>query len=114
MLIVWLVVAIFFIVIATAKFKLHPFLALITAAFGYGFLAGMKPMDIVDAVNKGFGGTIGYIGIVIIAGTIIGVFLEKSGGAKSLAESTLKLTGEKNVPLAMAVVGWIVSMPSIL
>ena len=111
MLILWLVVAIFFIVIATAKFKLHPFLALITAAFGYGFLAKMKPLEIVDAVNKGFGGTIGYIGIVIIAGTIIGVFLEKSGGAKSLAESTLNLTGEKNVPLAMAVVGWIVSLP---
>ena len=111
MLILWLVVAILFIVITTAKFKLHPFLALIAAAFGYGLLAGMKPMDIVAAINKGFGGTIGYIGIVIIAGTIIGVFLEKSGGAKSLAESAVKVTGEKNVPLAMAIVGWIVSMP---
>lgn len=111
MLILWLVVAIIFIVVTTAKFKLHPFLALIIAAFGYGFLSDMKPMDIVKSINAGFGGTIGYIGIVIIAGTVIGVFLEKSGGAKSIAESALKLTGEKNVPLAMAIVGWIVSMP---
>ena len=111
MLILWLVVAIVFIVVATAKFKLHPFIALLAAAFGYGFLSGMKPMEIVKSVNAGFGGTIGYIGIVIIAGTIIGVFLERSGGAKSLAESTVKFTGEKNVPLAMALVGWVVSLP---
>ncbi len=111
MLILWLVVAIVFIVLATAKFKIHPFLALIVAAFGYGLLAGMDPNKIVATVNKGFGDTIGYIGIVILAGTIIGVFLEKSGGAKSLADASLKLTGEKNVPLAMAIVGWIVSMP---
>lgn len=111
MLILWLVLAIVFIVVATAKFKLHPFLALILAAFGYGLLAGMSPLEIVKSVNAGFGGTIGYIGIVIIAGTIIGVFLEKSGGARSVAEASLRFTGEKNVPLAMGIVGWIVSMP---
>ncbi len=111
MLILWLVLAIVFIVIATAKLKLHPFLALLIAAFGYGLAAGMDPMEVVKSVNAGFGGTIGYIGIVIIAGTIIGVFLEKSGGAKSIAEKSLAITGEKNVPLAMGIVGWIVSMP---
>jgi GntP family gluconate:H+ symporter len=71
----------------------------------------MPLIDVVNSVNSGFGGTIGYIGIVILAGSIIGTFLEKSGGAYRLAESTLRLTGEKNVPLAMAIVGYIVSMP---
>ena len=37
MLILWLVVAILFIVITTAKFKLHPFLALIAAAIWLWF-----------------------------------------------------------------------------
>ena len=103
--------SIVFIVIATAKLKLHPFLALLIAAFGFGILARMPLIDVVNSVNSGFGGTIGYIGIVILAGSIIGTFLEKSGGAYRLAESTLRLTGEKNVPLAMAIVGYIVSMP---
>jgi GntP family gluconate:H+ symporter len=110
-LVIALVAAILFIVIATTKLQMHPFLALILAAFGYGLTAGMEPAAVVDAVNKGFGGTIGYIGIVIIAGTIIGVFLEKSGGARSLAESVLKITGKKNVPGAMGLVGYVVSMP---
>jgi len=103
--------SIVFIVLATAKIKLHPFLTLLIAAFGFGILARMPLIDVVNSVNSGFGGTIGYIGIVILAGSIIGTFLEKSGGAYRLAESTLRLTGEKNVPLAMAIVGYIVSMP---
>ena len=107
-----LLLSVVFIIVATTKVKLHPFLALLIAAFGYGILCGNLSLEeVVNSVNAGFGGTIGYIGIVILAGSIIGTFLEKSGGAFRLAESTLKLTGEKNVPLAMSIVGYIVSIP---
>jgi len=64
-----------------------------------------------ESIVEGFGGTIGYIGIVIVAGTIIGTFLEKSGGAFTLAESILNITGKKNVPMAMSVIGYIISIP---
>ncbi|MEN6336737.1 MAG: SLC13 family permease, partial [Phycisphaerales bacterium] len=104
--------AIVFIVLTTTRFKLHPFLALLLAAFGYGVASGkMSLADVVKAVNDGFGGTIGAIGIVILAGSIIGTFLEKSGGAFSLAERTIRLVGQKNVPLAMGLIGYIVSIP---
>lgn len=109
--IILLVAAILFIVLATVKLKLHPFLALLLAAFGYGIFSGMPLLSVVKSVNEGFGNTIGAIGIVILAGTIIGIFLEKTGGAHTLAEKTIKVTGEKNVPLAMGIVGYIVSLP---
>ena len=111
-LLILLLLAVVFIIIATTKLNLHPFLALLIAAFGYGILSGKMSLEqIVEAVNAGFGGTIGYIGIVILAGAVIGTFLEKSGGAYKLAESTLKLVGSKNVPLAMGIIGYIVSIP---
>lgn len=110
-LVVLLVLSIAFIVLATARWQLHPFLALLLAAFGFGLLSGSPAAEVVKSVNSGFGGTIGYIGIVIVCGSIIGTFLEKSGGAMRLAEKTLALTGEKNVPAAMGVVGYVVSMP---
>lgn len=107
-----LVLSVVFIIVATTRWKLHPFLALLAAAFAYGILCGRMSLgEVVDSVNNGFGGTIGYIGIVILAGAIIGTFLEKSGGAFRLAEQTLKLTGARNVPLAMGVIGYIVSIP---
>ncbi len=111
MLIILLLVAIVFIVVTTTRFKLHPFLALLLAAIGYGLLSGMPLADIIKSVNSGFGNTVGYIGIVIIAGCIIGTFLEESGGAYVMAKSILKLVGEKNVPLAMSILGFVVSIP---
>ena len=106
-----LAAAIVFIVIATTRLGLHPFLALLLAAIGFGLLAGMPAADVIAAVNAGFGGTIGSIGIVILAGSIIGTFLEKSGGALRLAERMITLSGERHVPAAMGVVGWLVSLP---
>jgi GntP family gluconate:H+ symporter len=111
----WLVILLFlsigFIVLATARLKMHPFLALLLAAFGFGVASSMPLLDVVNAINGGFGDTVGYIGIVILAGAIIGTFLERSGGAYRLAERTLAVTGERNVPAAMAIIGYIVSMP---
>jgi len=111
LLFVLLFVAIAFIIYATAHLKLHPFLALLIAAFGFGILSGMPLADVVKSVNDGFGGTIGYIGIVILAGAIIGAFLEQSGGAYRLAESVLRITGRGNVPGAMSIMGYVVSIP---
>jgi gluconate:H+ symporter, GntP family len=105
-------IAIVFIVLATSKLKLHPFLALLLAAFGYGMLSRqMSPAEVVTAINEGFGGTIGSIGIVILAGSIIGTFLEKSGGAARLAQRTVEMVGPKHVPAAMGIIGYVVSIP---
>jgi len=107
-----LLLAIVFIILSTTRLKLHPFLSLLLAAFAYGILSGkMSLADVVASVNGGFGETVGKIGIVILAGSIIGIFLEKSGGAMNLAEQTLRLVGQKNVPLAMGIIGYIVSIP---
>jgi gluconate:H+ symporter, GntP family len=106
-----LVVAVLFIILSTTRLKLHPFLALIAAALGFGLAARMPAADVIAAIKTGFGGTIGGIGIVIIAGTVIGKFLEKSGGALRLAERIVRLTGERRVPLATALIGYVVSIP---
>jgi GntP family gluconate:H+ symporter len=111
MLFALLVLSIFFIIISTTKFNLHAFLALLFAAIFFGLFSGMSLQDIVRSLEEGFGGTIGKIGIVIIAGTIIGIFLEKSGGAYAMAERILKYIGEKSVPMAMSIIGYIVSIP---
>ncbi|MFC1739128.1 GntP family permease [Planctomycetota bacterium] len=111
LLIIILLLSILFIVISTSKFQFHPFLALLFAAVGFGLFARMPLPEIVNAINEGFGNTIGSIGIVIIAGVIIGTFLEHSGGAFAMAQKILKVIGEKHVPLAMSIIGYIVSIP---
>jgi GntP family gluconate:H+ symporter len=111
LLIIVLGLCVLFIVFSSTKFTLHPFLALLFAALAFGFLTGMPLSTIVKSINDGFGGTLGYIGIVIVAGTIIGTFLEFSGGAYTLADRILKIIGQKRVRLAMSIIGYVVSIP---
>ena len=103
--------AIVFIIFSTTRLRLHPFLALLFASIAFGILSGMSFDVIIESINSGFGGTLGHIGIVIIAGTIIGTFLEKSGGAFALAERILKMIGAKRLIPAMGIIGYIVSIP---
>ena len=111
LLLVILVVAIFMIVILISRFKVHAFFALLIASFFVGFASGMNPIDITKTIMKGFGGTVERIGIVIIAGTIIGVFLERTGAALTMAETVLKWVGPKRPALAMSIIGYITSIP---
>ena len=102
---------ILFIVIATTKFGLHPFLTLLCASFITAFAFGLPMVEVVQVVNTGFGGILGYIGLVIVFGTIIGVILEKSGAAVTMADTIIKLLGKRFPILTMSVIGYIVSIP---
>jgi GntP family gluconate:H+ symporter len=106
-----LIASVIFLIFLTAKWHLHPFLALLFVALFFGILSGMNLDTIIKSINDGFGNTIGKIGIVIALGVIIGAFLEYSGGAYKLAEIIINLIGKKRVHEAMAIVGFIVSIP---
>lgn len=111
LLLVILVIAIVLIVTLISRYKVHAFLSLIASAYFVGFAAGMDPVLTTQTIAKGFGGTTEKIGIVIIAGTIIGVMLERSGAALTMAETVLKWVGEKRPALAMTIIGYITSIP---
>lgn len=109
--IVLLIVAVALIIFGTARLRMNPFIVLVTVALLYGVGIGMSLPEVVSTVTGGFGGTLGYIGIVIISGTIIGVILEKTGAALSLTQAVLKVVGNNRAPLAMSIGGMIVSVP---
>ncbi len=106
-----LAILIAFVILLTSKYKVHPFISLIGAAVLIGFIEGMGGNDIVTSISTGFGNTLKSIGIIIAFGTIIGAYLEHSGGARTLADKILKVVGKKNSDLAMSITGFIVSIP---
>lgn len=106
-----IIIGVLFIVISSAKFKLHPFLGLIIAALFVGIASGMPLADVVKNINEGFGGLMTSIGIIIVAGTIIGTILERSGAAYRMAEVVLRIVGPKHPQLAMSLIGYVVSIP---
>ena len=107
----FLLVAVILIVFFTARFNVNAFIVLISISFLYGLAIGLPVDAVVKNIRDGFGGTLGYIGIVIVAGTIIGFILEKTGAALSMTQAILRVVGKKNSPLAMSIAGYVVSIP---
>lgn len=103
--------AIILMVVAIARWKVHPFLAILGAAILLAVLLGVPFKDIPDVIGKGFGGIFSGIALVIIFGTLIGSVLEHTGGAVALARAVERVVGKRHPRLAMMLIGWIVSIP---
>ena len=109
--IIGLLVAIALLIVLILKTKVPPFLALIIAAVTVGLIGGMDPNAIPGSITSGFGGTLGSIGIIIGFGVMMGQIFEKTGAAERMALTFIKLFGKKNEHWAMALTGFIVSIP---
>lgn len=105
-------------VVAASWLKLHPFLALLLAAL-FGGLAFSLPLlppsddepGLIGIISDGFGSTLGSIGLVIALGTVIGVVLDRSGAAITMADWIVRLLGQRFPTLTVSVIGYIVSIP---
>jgi len=110
-LLVILALSIIFIVVMTARYKMNAFLVLILAAYGVGLACGLPVPKILDGIKDGFGSTMRAIGIIIVEGTMIGIILEKTGAALSMANWILNKVGKNNTTVAMGLSGYVVGMP---
>ncbi len=93
------------------KVKANAFISLLATALVMGLLTGMSGADTIKAITAGFSGTVKSIGIVIIFGIMLGNYLDAAKGTNRMALDTIKLVGQKHAGLAMAITGYIVSIP---
>ncbi|MDM8102441.1 MULTISPECIES: GntP family permease [Oceanobacillus] len=106
-----LILGVIVLILLVLKTKIHAFLALIIAASIAGLVGGMVPGDVAAAISEGFGSTLASIGIVIGLGVMMGRILEITGAAETLAYSLIKFVGKKKEEWAMAIAGYIISIP---
>ena len=106
------------------KTKVQAFLALIICTIIVGVVGGMplanttievdgvqKTFGIINSITSGIGGTLGSIGIIIGFGVMMGQIFEVTGAAKRMAHTFLKLFGKKREEEALALTGFLVSIP---
>ena len=110
-LIVVFVLAIVVMIVAISKYKIHPFLSIMTVSLVFGIIAGVPIAELPKTIGEGFSGTFKSIGIVIIFGALVGTLLEKTGAALKMADLVVKVVGKKHPELAILIMGWIVSIP---
>lgn len=93
------------------KTKLGPFVCMLIAALCIGLACGLGTAKTVSTITEGFAGTCKSIGLMVIFGTILGIYLEKSNACVRIATSLLKLVGNKRSSIALAATGYVVSIP---
>ncbi|NDJ58120.1 GntP family transporter [Enterobacteriaceae bacterium 4M9] len=93
------------------KAKAHPFVALLIVSLLVAFTTGIPADKIVTTIEKGMGGLLGHIASIIILGSMLGVLIELSGGAESLAKTLTKSLGDKRTIAALTIVAFILGTP---
>ncbi len=110
-LLVFAFVAVAALILLIARFKLHPFIALVTVSLALGVAAGMPLGRAVQAFQDGVGGTLGFIAVVLGLGTMLGKMMAESGAASRIARTLIDLFGERRVHWAIMFVAFIVGIP---
>ncbi|MFJ3486264.1 GntP family permease [Pseudomonas sp. NPDC090202] len=98
-------------VLLITKFKVHPFVALTIAAGFLGLTSGMPVDKVMKSFQDGFGGVLGFVGIILGLGTMLGKLMADSGGADQIAQTLIRRFGKERVHWAMMFSAFLVGIP---
>ena len=99
------------IIILITWLKMNPFLALTIGALGVGVAGGLEPTHAVESFAKGFGATMGSVGVLIGLGAMFGKLLADSGGADGIVDTLVDRSSPRMLPWTMALVGAVIGLP---
>ncbi|MEJ8824048.1 GntP family permease [Variovorax humicola] len=104
-------VAIIGLILLITRWRIHPFIALTLAAGFLGLTSGMPVALVMKSFQDGFGGVLGFVGIVLGLGTMLGKMMAESGGADRIARTLVDAFGKERVHWAMMFAAFLVGIP---
>jgi GntP family gluconate:H+ symporter len=105
------VIAILALILMITRLRIHPFIALIITSGLLGLISGMPLPKIVKSFQDGFGGVLGFVGIVLGLGTMLGKLMAESGGADQISQTLVRAFGRERVHWAMMMGAFLVGIP---
>jgi gluconate transporter len=109
---IWASIAsLFLLLILILRWQTNAFVTLLSCAILAALLAGMHPEAAFSSVQKGMGGTLGFIAPVIGLGALFGTIMEKSGYLESLALRLSGIKSDKHRSFATGFMGLVAAIP---
>lgn len=105
------VLAIVIVILGVSWWKWHAFISLTVASLFLGVMAGVPMGKIAGAYETGVGGVLGHLIGILALGTILGKMMSDSGSGMQVANFFIRSFGEKMLPWAMLVSGFIIGIP---
>jgi Gnt-I system high-affinity gluconate transporter len=91
--------------------KLDTFISFVIVSIAVGLAEGMKPDDLLKAVETGIGSTLGSLVMILGFGAMLGKLVAESGAAQRISSKLISLFGIKYIQWAMVITGFIVGIP---
>jgi GntP family gluconate:H+ symporter len=98
------------VVLLIVVLKLHAFLALTIGALFVGIASGIALDKVTLSYETGVGGVLGYVGVLIALGAMLGKLLADSGGADRVVDTLLR-GRPATLPWKMALIAAIIGIP---
>ena len=98
------------IVLLIVWLKLHAFLALTVGSLLVGVGSGIPLGKVTASYENGVGGVLGYVGVLIALGAMVGKLLADSGGADKVVDTLLR-GRDGALPWKMALIAAIIGIP---
>jgi len=111
----WSMLAVFFSVslltVSIAWAKVQPLIAFVVVSLVAALLLGMPVEAIPKAIEKGIGDLLGSLAVIICVGAVFGKLIADSGAAQRMAGCLIALCGQRRMPLALMVTGFVAGIP---
>lgn len=106
--------SIILLLVLVTRLKIHAFISLLLVSAFVGLGAGMSFDGVLQSIEEGMGGILGFIAVIVGLGSILGKLLEVSGGAEVLARTIVKNFGTDRTTWGLSLTGFIISIPVFL
>ncbi len=105
-----LVAVVALLLLLITQFKWHVFIALLVPILLFALIPGIDQEAFIAAFEQGFGRTIQGIAVVIVLGSVLAEALKHTGGIERITMSMIHLVGERQMPLALTMSGFIIGL----
>ncbi|CAG0906628.1 unnamed protein product, partial [Darwinula stevensoni] len=91
--------------------KLDTFISFIIVSIGLGLASGMEIQKIGLSIQKGIGGTLGELVLIIGFGAMLGKLVSESGATQRITDKLVNIFGKKYLQWGLALAGFIIGIP---
>ncbi|WP_437612168.1 gluconate:H+ symporter [Erwinia sp. V71] len=91
-------------------FKVNGFIALVFVSAVVGIAEGMTPLEAVASIQKGIGGTLGSLALILGFGAMLGRLVSDTGAAQRVATTLIAAFGKQRLQWALMITGLIVGL----
>jgi Gnt-I system high-affinity gluconate transporter len=103
--------AILGLILLIAWLKIDTFISFLLVSIGLGLASGLDIPTVSKAIQKGVGGTLGDLVLIVGFGAMLGKMVADSGAAQRITDALIGIFGKGYIQWGMALAGFVIGIP---